>query len=396
MRRAAAPIFAVLVPTMLFAQQTRPKTPPVTFNYVTLDGAKASTESAKGRVVVLAFVRDGADDWRAVKDAANAIAGVEAVAIYVGKDRRQAEQVAHDCSFPFPVAFDEKRGNQPVANHFGITAFPFCIVLDPDGREAARVGLPQLGATLARQVELTPPRTVSREVVSAAEEKLTLAEWELKGGKPWSAARYLSQLPPDAAEDAGIGKRVSEATLALDAQADALIAETEKLIADGKLGEAVVKLEELAAALKRSPVLGKVEDQLHSVTDDPDLKRKVEEQRPAVAAGEIYDTAMDYDARVARAKAYVMLSGLVKKMPATPAAAEAKATLAKWESDPAERRKLRDALVGDQANSLFSRAENLRNSTGRDRAKSLYEQVIRDFPGTTAAERAAEVLKAWK
>jgi hypothetical protein len=402
MRRAL--IAAVLIPTLLSTSaldaQSRPATPagpPLALSFKAYDGSKFNIDSQRGKIVVVVVIKPGyTDALRTVKSEASAIGGVSAVAVCVGTGKDEIARSLTDTDFSYPVLYDEKTGAAPLAKKLGVTAFPWCILVDPDGHVAGQFPLSLLHDRLQQQVKLTPPLSASRAVLSLGNEKLTLAESMLAAENYWAAARYLSQLPDDAKQDTTIGERLSAATLLLDRAAPSLISDSEKLINDGKLGEAVFRLEQLDKALKDSPVFAKIEDQLHSVTDDPDLKAKAEKQRPAVAAADLLDQAHDYDAKVGRAKAYALLDQAVKKYPGTPAAEQAKALLAQWETNPADRRKLRDALYGDKAEALLSRADTLANSSFREKSKALYEQVVRDYPYTTAAEKAAEILKAWK
>ncbi|MFN4241625.1 MAG: tetratricopeptide repeat protein [Tepidisphaerales bacterium] len=399
-----------------FAQPTaRPPTEPSarqpagivrTLHFRTLDNQRGSTASLRGRLVVVFFFVPGTAAGDRILDAVRAVAslegvGVAAVGVAVAPDPTSSlhpESLRNALDrhrIPYPVHVDEKTGGRPLARQWGFPSGSGIALLDPRGRVAvADVPPAQLDAALRRQLELTPPEPLPPDRRAAAAAALDLADTLLQRGRPRSAARVLSTLAPDSLADPALARQLGELLLRLEPDVPTLIALTEQLFEQDRLADAVVLLEQLASALHDSPARPAVDDQLNSFLDDPDLREKAEAGRPAALAADQLAFADDLADLGRELDAYRLYRQLVADHPGTPAAEEARRRIDNLEADADRRRRLRDALAGTAAAQLLQQAQAYRNAGLIDRARSLYQQVLTEHPGTSAAETARRELEA--
>lgn len=376
--------------------------PVVSVSLRTLDGATLSSEQVRGRILVVVFFRPGDGTAEAAVRAAAEVAGtfegrgVNVWGVSLSPDREATVVLLNRLKAGFPVHFDPKMTDKVAAamlRRHRLESSGRFLILDPDGRVADRVPAAQVLGRVETQLELTPPREVDAGSAKLAEAKLSLAEWALDGGHPWSAARYLAQLPAGSDRDALISGRASALTLRLERAVPELIAETERLYNDGKVPEAVYLLERLLVALRRTPSEAKVEEQLQSFTDDEELRAEAQAGRDAVEAADRLEEAGEHEERGDLVTAYVLCRAVADSGLDTEAVKAARERIAAWEADPVQKRKLRDAVWGARANALLSKADSLRKSNLPDKARPMYERIVAEFPGTTAAERAEAALR---
>lgn len=383
---------------------TQPQLPKgvLSLKYRTTDNVVGSTDELRGKLIaVLFFAPDQAgtaDALEAVAAAVDALegSGVRAIGVCTGRDRAALTPHLNTLRGRFPVHFDDRGTGAGLARQWRVTTTPWVVLLDPDAR-AAWAGPPAaLGDRLRAQLALTPPRAVGRAVLAAAVDALTLAEARLSDGEPRAAARYLAALPPEARADPAVAERLAALTSSLETALPQLIELSDRLFEAGDIARSVLLMEQCVAALRGTPGEARALDQLHSFTDDPELKPVIDAGRPEALASDLLDAASDFESRGDLATAYRLCRQVVSDHPATSAAEAARARLDAWDADPALKRRLRDSLWGKPADAALTQADNYRRSNLLPRARELYQQLIHDYPGTTAAEKAEAALKTLK
>lgn len=370
--------------------------------WITVDKTRGNLESLRGRIVVVFFFSPGDSAGDKVLDAIRTHVGsmegegIAAVGVALSDSEQQVQSKLADRRVVWPVHFDGKKGNAPVAKLWGVPAGAARILLlDPRLRVVnANVPPEKLGELLRQQLELTPPEFVPAETLRLAAEKLTIAEAMLAAGRAGSAARYLAELPEESRTDSSTAERVSAATLALEGKLDSLISESEALFNDDKVAEAALLLEHTVGALKDAAGRDKAEEQLFSFTDDAELKERIEKDRARAVAADLLVAAAEHEELLDRLGAYRLCRRIVSEYEGTPAAEAAREKIAGWEKDPAEARKLRDAIAGPAPARLLTTARSYRKSNLTVKAKQFYEELVREYPGTTAAEEGAKDLAA--
>lgn len=403
---------ALLLATPRTPAQTRRSPPPSTraakpalpliVHWRTVDKAAGKSESLRGKLLIVVFFTPGDTQTepalRAVQSELDALegSGIAAVGVALTKSEDAVRDLTKTLNLSFPIHFDARTGAIGVAKSWSVKTPVEIFLLDPDAHPVFHGPPADLAAKVRDQLKLTPPRLVSRETVGEAMDALALAEARLNDGKPRSAARYLAGLPEEARKDPEVSERLAALTRSLEQALPELIEETEKLAASQKLAEAVVLLEQAAAALKDTPGEAKALDQLHSFTDDPELRPRIEAGRPQALAADLLDSAAEFEESSDLVSAYHLCQAVIEKYPDTAAAKEARAKIADWESTPARKRSLRDALYGQPANALLSQAENYRRSNLTEKARGFLQQILDKYPDTTAAEKAAKLLKEIK
>jgi hypothetical protein len=355
-------------------------------------------------VVVVFFFRPGDANASKVLDSVRTHAGsmegqgVATVGVALSSSEQQVRAALADHRIVSPVHFDEKTGNAPVAKLWKVAPDASRIfLLDPRLRVVNDDVPPgTLGDVLRQQLELTPPEFVPTEVIRQAEEKLAIAEIMLSSDRPRSAARYLAELPAEARTDSGTAARVSAATIRLEAFVPKLIDASEALFNDNQIAEAVLLLEHTAAALPDSPARDRVLDQLFSFTDDPEIREAAEKGRPAATAADLLLASGEHEELLDRLGAYRLCQRILTEFAATPAADTARQHITDWEKDPAEKLRLRDALAGPAPGRLLTTARAYQKSNLLPKAKQFYQQILTDYPGTSAAAEAEKELAGMK
>lgn len=381
-----------------------PPGPPRSLAWICIDKSRGSLEQLRGRIVVVFFFKPGDPNSDKVLEAVRNHAasmegqGVTAVGVALGDNPQQLATLLAEQRIQFPVHFDAKTGNAPVAKLWKVAPGTSRIfLLDPRLRVvSADVPPAKLGDALREQLELTPPEFVPAESLKLAAEKLTIAETMLAAGRTRSAARYLAELPDESRTDPATASRVSAATLSLDEKLKSLIDESEALFNQDKIAAAALILEHAVTALKDSPARARVEEQLFSFTDDPDLRARIEQDRPAALADDLLTAAAEHEELLDTLGAYKLCRRILAEFPTTPAAVTARERVANWEKTPAETRRFRDATSGPAPNQLLSTARSYRKSNLIPKAKQFYQQLLSEYPGTTAAAAAEKDLAELK
>ena len=109
--------------------------------------------------------------------------------------------------------------------------------------------------------------------------------------------------------------------------------------------------------------------------------------------------ALDQAKKLADAKkddeAYAKYKYIITEYPDSPSAAEAKTAMDKYEADPAfaeRHKKPSEASPADKAASMLALADNYSYVGRQDEARAKYQQVIKEYPNTPAAEKAKKRL----
>lgn len=407
MRRSRFLLSVSLIACLTCAAAPLPRLPR-SLSWQTVENRRGTL--AKGKLNVVVFVAPDAAGTQALRQAQSLSdqfgpSGVVVVAVVLSKDRAAAERLTRESDLTIPVHFDPRLGGTGLARQWGVAVAsggkgregtglepPAAFLLDTSLHVAAADTLARVSELVPRQLELTPPRMVDEKTFFAAVDALSLAQDMLAAGKPRSAARYLSQVPPESRKDPEVASRLADLTTTLDQALPDLLAETEEMAQQSRQPEAILLLEQCAAALEGTPSQAQVLEQLHSFTDDTQAMKEYEKGRPSALALDLLDSASDYESRGDLVSAYRLCTQAAQLYPNTPGALDAQARIALWEADKDQKRKLHDALYGEKANALLSQAESYQRSNLTEKARGFYEQILKNYPDTTAAQKASEAL----
>lgn len=319
--------------------------------------------------------------------------GVMFVGVVRGTNEEGFKNLKSENYISWPLLFDPKNGTDGIFRQWKVTSTPWATIVDPKGLIVAEdVPAAELSDRLLKQLELTPPRMFDDKLVGEANYEIEVAKRLLATGNWQGAIRALSRVPGELYKSEGVMDNFTPISRDLEGAIPTIFAQTEKLHDQKQSNQAILLLQQLKGAMKGSIQEQKIDDQLNSFLDDPDLKADWEKSKPNIEAADLVASGGDLETLQDFVAAHGLYARVIKEFAKSPAAADARAKMAAIEKDPALLRKVRDAEFGEKARAMLNTADAYRASKLEDKARSFYEQIIKDYDGTTAAEAAKQRL----
>jgi hypothetical protein len=207
-----------------------------------------------------------------------------------------------------------------------------------------------------------------------------------------AAIRKFARVSDAALKDRPYSKRYRELGTKIAETTDALLSEVDDMVAAKQYAAAATRLRQLSSALLALPTGSEARRRLTELTSNKDVAReieladKTEKAQAALAAARTVRDAGDNEA------AYFKFKAAAQDYANTAAGGEAADAVKAYEADEPFMRRMREHAAEVKAKAALSLAENYKAAGQKDKAKRKYEEIIKDFAGTTFAETARREL----
>jgi thiol-disulfide isomerase/thioredoxin/TolA-binding protein len=319
--------------------------------------------------------------------------GVQMIGISLDSDPSDLKKVIKEKNFTWPMSFEGKGWDGSYPKQFGVTGIPQTFIIGPDGTVLWRGHPAQIDGPLADALKNHPPQLVDPATVTAAKAKLDEVEAALNDNQPAKAIKALSSIPDTAKHDTDTAERIKN-----DGQKIADLGKTkldavDAMISDKQIPQAIAELQNISRTFAGTDTGAAAKKKLASMGGDPDVKKAVAAAKQEEAAAAALKVADKAKADHKDEKAYPLYQKIVKNYPGTPSAGQAAAAVTAYEADTTFITKYTADAKAAKAASILSLADSDRVNGATDKARELYQKVIADYPGTTAAETAKAAIE---
>jgi thiol-disulfide isomerase/thioredoxin len=368
-------------------------------NFKAADGTPISTESLKGKLLVVDFWATWCGPCMAMvphmveMNEKYGSKGLQIIGISLDQDRSAMLAVTKEKHMTWPEYFDGQGWDNKYAKQYGVQGIPFTALVSPEGK-VLYAGHPAGGLDQAIEKAFveTPPMLVDPKVLAQAKSLLDEIESKTAAGDAKSAIKLLSKIPSSAKADAATAVRAAEVQKKLENTAESMLGEARGLADQGKYVEAVAKYKELAGALAGLPAGTKATSQLSALMSKPETRAAVAAAAKDAKANEALAAALKLQGMKKDELAYTQFLDIQRLFPGTDAAATAKEKLAVYQQDSAFMAKMSDKAFTTKANSALHMGDNYRAAGNLEMARKKYQSVVDDFPNTKFAESAQKRL----
>ena len=179
-----------------------------------------------------------------------------------------------------------------------------------------------------------------------------------------------------------------------------MLSEIEPLIAKGNYREAVARLHDVSDGLNGLPVAQKAKKKLVDLIEKPEVKKSLadadradrEADRNAKASAALA-AAEQLEVDNKNELAYARFKSIVKEFQNTDAATTTAAEVSAIEKHhPEVIKKIADSANATKAKAALTLAASYKQSGQLEAAKSKYDSVLKDYPGTEFADQARKEL----
>jgi Tetratricopeptide repeat len=174
------------------------------------------------------------------------------------------------------------------------------------------------------------------------------------------------------------------------------IAEAEVLVKGEKYAEAMDLLKKVTKEFKGSPAEKRAKEVLAQMKKNPAVARLIQASAASAGAGKILAQAEAAERKKAWKKALEAYRSCAKQYPGTEAGKKAQAKVAEFESSDEIMGKIRGAAAAKDCGGWLNLAKNFISNNVPERAKVYLRKVIDNYPGTTYAREAQELLDGLK
>jgi thiol-disulfide isomerase/thioredoxin len=321
--------------------------------------------------------------------------GLQMIGISLDADRAAMDGVIKDKGFAWPQYFDGQAWQNRIAQAWGVNSIPQTFIISPQGEVLWRGHPAEIDAALDKAMKDHPPQLVDPQTAAQANQTLDQVEAALATSKFAEAIKLLGQFPVAAKADGKIAAREDADAKQLDAAADAALAQADSLAASQKYVEAVAQYKSLVTAMQGTDEGKKAQASLNKLRAEPAAASAL----AASARDDSANVALEMAKKLQRAKrdrqAYISFKSVVKQYPGTSAAATAADAIKAYDADPAFAKQDAAADGADRsakARSELGMAMNYLNAGQNDKARTRFQNVIDQFPGSPEADTAKDQL----
>jgi thiol-disulfide isomerase/thioredoxin len=317
--------------------------------------------------------------------------GLQLIGISLDQDKSKMLEVAKSSGFVWPQYFDGLVWKNHLAQEWGVDSIPRTFLIGPDGTILWTGHPAEIDKVLAKAFKEHPPVLTDPKLAEEAKSLLDQVEAKLSDNDMSAAMKALAQIPPAAAQDEALAKRLTSAQDKIADYAKTTMSDVDHLITDKKFLDAMTKLRDLSSALAGTPLAAQAKEKLQSILSDPAARQAVLEASRQAKSEEALTLAQKLQSAGKDLSAYQAFKEITQQFKNTPAAAPATDALAAYEKDPAFMEKLKSA--GDpKAKAALSLADNYARSGKLDIAKQKYQAIITQYPNTPYSAQAQTAL----
>jgi len=366
-----------------------------------MDGSKIDLAAHKGKMILISFWAGHSVTTRTAMSRLGDLLARQSekglVIVGVNCDRKMSVAVKNiaDLYVTWPQ-YHERGFSEGLGANWGVTKLPYYFLIGPDGTLIWSGYKTAIEDVVLDEMIKHPPVLVSPEVVAAAKSELEAVEKALLNHDRAAAIQKFAHIPDAARKNAEFAKQYKKIETQINEATEKLLSEIEPLIAAKNFVEAVKRLKELSIVLAGSSAQAKVRQRLDQLLATPEAKPLVEQSQRESTAAIALAAAQKLREDKQHESAYSQFKTILEDFPATPAALAADDAIKEYERDESFMRRLKDNGAGSKARQALALADNYRHNGRIDLAKSKYQQVIKDFPGTTFAEQAQAALESMK
>lgn len=401
--RILVAVILFLVPSAGWAAPTRQAHPTlgvgdeVHLQLKTVENLSINTDALRGKLVLLDFWATWCGPC--MQEAPHMVdvfqkynnKGLVMLGISLDDGPAEMKQIAVQKGLVWPQTIDL---NRRFSEMFGVTGIPHTVLIGPDGHILWK-GHPAggLDQAIERAFKEHPPQLVDPKVLASANAMLDEVSQKTQAGDTRGAIKLLGKVPAAARADEAFAAKAADAQKKLEESANGMLDGVQKQIDAGQYTEAVAKLRELSDALTGLPVAGKARKMLGELMSRPEARAAIAHAEKNQRANEALAAAEKLKAEKKHELAYAHFKEIVKAFAGTDAAKKAGEEVAGYEKDPAFLKHVTESSMATRARGALSMAESYRRAGRMDLARTKYQSVIDEFPGTSYSETAKRALK---
>jgi tetratricopeptide (TPR) repeat protein len=296
------------------------------------------------------------------------------------------QAVVKEKGFNWPQYFDGLGWDNRIAKAWGVTSIPQTFIISPTGDVLWRGHPAGIDEPLKTAMREHPPQLVDPQTAAAANQTLDKVEAATAASHFADALSLLGQFPSGARADPKIAAREDKDTHRLQAAADAVLANTDTLVAQKHYTEAATALKALVDSMAGTDEGKKAQESLNNLRANPAAAAALAAAAREDSANAVLQTAQKLQAAKRDRQAYISYNSVLKQFPGTAAAATAALAIKAYDADPAF------ADRSAKAHSALNLAMNYLNAGQTDTAREKFQDVIDRFPGTPEADTAKDEL----
>lgn len=364
-----------------------------------IDGTAIDLEKFRGKLVLIDFWAGRADSCKINERKLQEIhrdykdQGLVIIGICCDRKLEWANKYISDLSIRWPQVHEPEDFRGGIGKEWGVTRINWEFLLAPDGKVIFTGPVEQVREAIESALIKHPPQLVEPTVLAKANEELDVVEALLRDKDSEGAIRKFTRLGDEAMKDRPYASRNGAVRGKINEVADALLADVDKMLEAKQYPAAAARLKELLAVMSGLPTASLARQRLAELTSDPNVQQEMDlfEKREKAEAA-LADARKVRDSGEQEA-AYRKFKAVAQDYPDTPAGKSAADAAKAYEADTAFVQRLHDREVEAKAKPALALAENYRAAGQVEKARRKYEEVLKNFAGTTFADTARRELE---